>query len=170
LKYIFILLTGLFLMGCQTSGTGPANVSSTFQDGPRGAQQFCMKYPDQCRVTAGRSGTLATVQKINRQVNSSITPRNDRGDSWDIKVTYGDCEDYVVEKRRRLLAAGWASKDVQIAIGTIKGQTGYHAVLVVDGKYVLDNLTSSVLTVNTTRVNIFMIQSENNPKHWRLML
>lgn len=176
LKFLLIGILGLTLMGCQTiSGSKYNNnwrtsnsISTSFADGPRGAQNFCKKHPDQCKIKSGKSGSLETIKQINRHVNSSIRPVNDSGDSWDIKQLAGDCEDYVLEKRRLLLQKGWASKNVQVAIGTLKGE--YHAVLIVDGRYVLDNLTNQVTTVSTTKVNLFMIQTEEDPKKWRLML
>ena len=56
---------------------------------------------------------------------------------------YGDCEDYALEKRRRLIEAGVSAEALSMAVVvTRRGER--HAVLVVafeSGDVVLDNLT-----------------------------
>ena len=56
---------------------------------------------------------------------------------------YGDCEDYALEKRRRLIEAGVSAEALSMAVVvTRRGER--HAVLVVafeTGDVVLDNLT-----------------------------
>lgn len=96
------------------------------------------------------------VKAVNTQVNRAIYRSTDqqtygREEVWALPlqtgVTYGDCEDYVLEKRRALLQAGIHRKDLNIAVVTTwAGER--HAVLLVrtaEGEYVLDNLTSRIL-------------------------
>jgi len=56
---------------------------------------------------------------------------------------YGDCEDYALEKRRRLIAAGVPESALSLAVAvTARGES--HAVLMItlkSGDMVLDNLT-----------------------------
>ncbi len=56
---------------------------------------------------------------------------------------YGDCEDYALEKRRQLIAAGVPETALSMAVAfTARGES--HAVLMVSlesGDWVLDNLT-----------------------------
>jgi len=96
------------------------------------------------------------VTRTNETVNRAIAQRTDAQaygveEVWSTPlqagVKVGDCEDYVLEKRRALLAAGLPKAALSIAVVTTsKGQS--HAVLLVDtdaGEYVLDNLSPWVL-------------------------
>lgn len=98
----------------------------------------------------------ALVTRTNETVNRAIVQRTDAQaygveEIWSTPlqagVKVGDCEDYVLEKRRALLAAGLPKEALSIAVvTTAKGQS--HAVLLVDtdaGEYVLDNLSPWVL-------------------------
>lgn len=98
----------------------------------------------------------AQLNKVNRKINHDLVRRSDQEsygqeDFWatplsDGKAAYGDCEDYVLEKRRALIAGGVPANALSAAIVTTSwGET--HAVLLVDtdrGEYVLDNLSSFV--------------------------
>lgn len=103
---------------------------------------------------------LATVpfeglQTINRRINRAIRRASDaetfgREDLWVLPTgprARGDCEDYVLAKRRALIEAGVAPNALSIAIvRTRRGET--HAVLLVattEGELVLDNLSPWVL-------------------------
>lgn len=99
----------------------------------------------------------ASVLKINRTINSRIIRETDRSqygreDYWAMPLltagaARGDCEDYVLEKRRALLDAGVAAEALSIAVATT-GQGELHAVLLIStdrGEYVLDNLSSKVV-------------------------
>lgn len=106
-------------------------------------------------LTSARWGQLA---RVNRDVNWAIAPANDaeiygREEVWAMPLSHpspharrrGDCEDYVLEKRERLLALGWPSAALSIATALAPGQ-GMHAVLIVHsdrGDVVLDNLAEA---------------------------
>ncbi len=88
-------------------------------------------------------------------MNRAIKPQPDWqtvgvAERWDLPLeeglTGGDCEDYVLEKRRALVAAGVPWQNLSIAIAkTSWGEA--HAVLLVltdRGELVLDNLSSWV--------------------------
>lgn len=99
----------------------------------------------------------AQLNKVNRKINHDLVRRSDeesygREDYWatplsDGAAAFGDCEDYVLEKRRALVAAGVPQSAMSAAIVTTSwGET--HAVLLVDtdkGEYVLDNLSSFIV-------------------------
>jgi predicted transglutaminase-like cysteine proteinase len=61
------------------------------------------------------------LDKINRAVNWEIAYERDIdqygvSERWAIPENdKGDCEDYALEKRRRLLAAGWPESDLRMA-------------------------------------------------------
>ena len=87
------------------------------------------------------------LDKINRTVNWEIAYERDIdqygvSEYWALPESgKGDCEDFALEKRRRLLAEGWPASDLRIAACWVENG-GYHAVLVavLDGDWwVLDN-------------------------------
>lgn len=103
--------------------------------------------------------TWELLERVNDSVNRAILPQDDiktygASDYWaeplESGVRFGDCEDFVLEKRHALAAAGVPLKAMSIAVvQTDKGET--HAVLVVatsHGDYVLDNRTPWILPWN----------------------
>jgi predicted transglutaminase-like cysteine proteinase len=95
----------------------------------------------------------AELRQINRSVNHAITPMTDRDlygveEFWTRPVMqkggreYGDCEDYALEKRAQLIAAGWSPDALALAIA-VAPRIGLHATLIVQtdqGDLVLDNM------------------------------
>lgn len=106
-------------------------------------------------LTADR---MSQMQQINSHVNSTIREVSDleqygRDDVWALPISgKGDCEDFAMLKRKLLIERGWPSSALSITVGaTAQGEA--HAVLVVStaqGQYVLDNLTSSILSPERT--------------------
>jgi predicted transglutaminase-like cysteine proteinase len=100
-------------------------------------------------------GLWRKLVQVNTEVNRAIRPQADLagygvGEHWALPlaegVAAGDCEDYVLEKRRALLALGVPRRALTIAIVTT-AQGEDHAVLVVStraGDFVLDNLSGQV--------------------------
>lgn len=94
------------------------------------------------------------VRTINARVNREIRRGDDRDvngmeDYWRIptgRAARGDCEDYVLTKRRALIDDGMPAEALSIAIvRTPWGES--HAVLLLataEGEYVLDNLTRRI--------------------------
>lgn len=96
---------------------------------------------------------MRMVNAINRDVNREVHKATDFDlygllEYWSLPRVingkmYGDCEDFALEKRRRLIAAGVPESALSMAVAvTARGET--HAVLVVSfesGDWVLDNLT-----------------------------
>lgn len=96
---------------------------------------------------------MRLVNTLNREVNRDVHKANDFDlygllEFWSLPRVidgkmYGDCEDYALEKRRRLIAAGVPAEAMSMAVAvTARGES--HAVLVVSfesGDWVLDNLT-----------------------------
>lgn len=126
---------------------------------PSGWVQFCRDLPGECveSDTAPRDARMskaawAQLDAINRQVNRDIMPITDWDhygveDYW----TYpddgmGDCEKYVLEKRRRLRALGWPESALLITVVRDTKNEG-HAVLMVrtsEGDVILDNLSNDI--------------------------
>ncbi len=95
------------------------------------------------------------LRRVNREINRAIRPETDLAlygveEYWQRPLTAlgrdvrGDCEDYALEKRARLLALGWAPDMLAMAVA-VSPQVGLHATLIVQtdrGDFVLDNLHS----------------------------
>lgn len=141
---------------------------------PLGFKVFCLKYPNECK--AGSSAKIdlsedgmAVLKKVNLAVNNGIRPsREKRGkDTWVLNASAGDCEDYVVTKRSRLIKLGIPAGALRIAhVRTRRGQD--HAILIVrtsQGDLVLDNLTNAIKPVSQTGHRILSI-SGANPRNW----
>lgn len=153
---------------------------------PIGWQPFCTRHPEEC-VTRALPAKVAELtpeewddlNRINRYYNRLVAPLTDlshwnRPEQWDI-ATYeeghgfrGDCEDYVLIKRRALLTSGWPRQSLLITIARDANGQG-HAVLTVatnHGDYVLDNQTDDVLPWQETNLAFSKRQSATNPNIW----
>jgi predicted transglutaminase-like cysteine proteinase len=89
------------------------------------------------------SNERGLIEKINRQVNQMDLRENvDIG----LGAVLGGCRQYVLEKRRRLIAEGIdpARLEPWTVVRPPQGSDpgGLHGVLVLDGKTVLDNLNA----------------------------
>ena len=112
--------------------------------------------------------------RVNKWVNDSIAPMTDM-DHWGVveKWSYpddgkGDCEDYVLLKRRMLMQAGWPREALLITVVRDKKGDG-HAVLTVKtdkGDFVLDNQEEQVLLWSDTGYRFVKRQSQSNPNTW----
>jgi predicted transglutaminase-like cysteine proteinase len=113
------------------------------------------------------------VTAVNSSVNAQIRPRTDmemwgQEEVWSFPTEFGDCEDYVIEKRRRLMGAGIPAGDVLITVLRQPNGDG-HAVLTVRttaGDYVLDNLDSRVRLWSSTEYTFLKRQSERDSGVW----
>jgi predicted transglutaminase-like cysteine proteinase len=107
-------------------------------------------------------GLWRTLNQVNGAVNRRLTAVADTAtygldDYWTLPLQedrrVGDCEDFVLEKQRALLAAGLPRAALNVAIVTTSwGET--HAVLLVNtraGELVLDNLSRSIVNWDETR-------------------
>jgi predicted transglutaminase-like cysteine proteinase len=140
---------------------------------PLGYQLMCLKTPSECKgggsaSVKATSDVMSQLTKVNSKVNRSIRPRNDSGaDVWSASASSGDCEDYVLAKRRALIKAGLPASSLRIAyVKTRRGEG--HAILVVKtskGDYVLDNLNTSVRPLSQSGYRIIS-QSGANPMKW----
>ncbi len=100
-----------------------------------------------------KSAQMRMINTVNREVNRDVHKATDFDlygllEYWSLPRVidgkmYGDCEDYALEKRRRLIAAGVPAEALSMAVAvTARGES--HAVLIVSfesGDWVLDNLT-----------------------------
>ena len=121
---------------------------------PIGWVEFCSEYASECatKILDARDVVLSTkawkdLLRINKWVNDTIKPITDL-EHWGVVERwnypddgFGDCEDYVLLKRRMLMQAGWPRQALLITVVRDKKGDG-HAVLTVKtdkGEFVLDN-------------------------------
>lgn len=148
---------------------------------PIGFVQFCRKNLADCIATASVAPRVALTRQrwdeivsINRDVNRSIEPVSDQ-DQYGVEEfwTYptkgkGDCEDYVLQKRKMLIARGWPAGSVLITV-VQDSQAQGHAVLTVvtdRGDFVLDNQETLVLAWSQTDYRYIKRQSPYDVSRW----
>ncbi len=148
---------------------------------PIGWVEFCTENPRECATTpsAPRDVVLSPkawkdLVRVNRWVNDAIKPVTDL-EHWGVveKWSYpddgkGDCEDYVLLKRRLLMQAGWPREALLITVVRDKKGDG-HAVLTVKtdkGDFILDNQAEDVLLWSDTGYRFVKRQSQSDPNAW----
>ena len=148
---------------------------------PIGWVQFCGDEPQECNVAVlpARAASLddkrwKQLVRINRDVNDAIEPVSDLEhwgtlEKWSFPTDgKGDCEDYALEKRKRLIDAGWPRQSVLITVVRDKKGDG-HAVLTVKtdrGDFILDNQETKVRAWTDTGYKFVKRQSEQHPNKW----
>jgi predicted transglutaminase-like cysteine proteinase len=150
---------------------------------PIGWAQFCSERDNRrdCEVPQLKSANADLDERrwrellaINAKVNRDIEPVTDI-DHWGVaeKWSYptdgkGDCEDYVLEKRKRLIDAGWPRQSLLITVVRDKKGDG-HAVLTVKtdrGDFVLDNQEQKVKLWTDTGYKFIKRQSQESVTRW----
>jgi predicted transglutaminase-like cysteine proteinase len=107
---------------------------------------YCMDHIEECPTKGPGfvrySPTLMQlVSRVQTQVNGAIKPRRETVDTWSADVSSGDCDDYVMTKRRRLIRAGVPATAMRIVVSRRSGEGHVVLVLKTDrGEIVLDNL------------------------------
>ncbi|WP_428152556.1 transglutaminase-like cysteine peptidase [Brevundimonas sp.] len=120
--------------------------------------------------------TVQRLETVTRRVNRAIRRASDadahgRADVWvspQGRGAVGDCEDYVLAKRRTLIEDGVDPAAMSIAIVRTRGGE-LHAVLLVatpEGERVLDNLTPWVLLWNEAPYDWLERQAPGQPLVW----
>lgn len=146
---------------------------------PKSAHGLCERLSWACarssaRNTVASDGTLGLAQRINRAVNDEVRQISDfrqygREDVWALPTARGgDCEDFVLEKKRRLIEAGLPAGALLIATVLDRHRKG-HAVLVFRTRsqdFVLDNLTDRVLPWHRTGYSYLRMQNPRAQWNW----
>lgn len=148
---------------------------------PIGWIDFCARYRKECAVQPSTARQVELTPqvwkllvKVNASVNAAIEPISDI-DHWGVAERWdfaedgkGDCEDYVLLKRRELIAAGLPREALLITVVRDKKDEG-HAVLTVKtdrGDFVLDNQEERVLPWTATGYRFTKRQSQETPNRW----
>jgi len=148
---------------------------------PIGWIEFCVEYDPECKTKPSQprdvmltTSAWKTLDRVNLWVNTHIKPMTDM-DHWGVVERwnypddgYGDCEDYVLLKRRMLMQAGWPREALLVTVVRDKRGDG-HAVLTVKtdkGEFVLDNQNDQILLWSDTGYRFVKRQSQTDQNVW----
>jgi predicted transglutaminase-like cysteine proteinase len=152
---------------------------------PIGYVTFCRENRDECRP--GRRfadriqltpSKFREIVGINNDVNKAIAPVTDlelygQPEVWSYPAdNRGDCEDYVLLKRKKLIERGFPESTLLITVVRDENNEG-HAILTVrtdKGDFVLDNKRREVMRWAETPYTFVKRQSERNPLVWISLL
>jgi len=145
---------------------------------PAGAAAICRTYDWACAGATNAAPVGADVLKlasaINRAANTKIRPVSDMdqystAERWALPTKRGgDCEDYALFKKMKLVEAG-VSPDRLLVAAVLDRNRNIHAVLVLRtdmGDFILDNLTNRVLPWNKTGYAYLRMQDPRQPSRW----
>jgi predicted transglutaminase-like cysteine proteinase len=166
--------------GHSASTPSRSMVTGNVTSQPIGHYEFCKSLPQECDIR-NRPATppkvtahgWTMVRDINASVNHAIVPMTDeqiygREEVWAYPVDLGDCEDFVLLKRKKLMEAGFSAADLLITVVRKPDGEG-HAVLTVrsqTGDFVLDNLNDDVKLWSDTRYSFLKRQSSTDSGRW----
>jgi predicted transglutaminase-like cysteine proteinase len=177
-----LLSTQLFGVVEAASPAKPADFAKEFSQSlpPVGFVKFCAANPSECKSVGRRADRLVmqakqweTILQVNTQVNTIIAPISDQElygemERWAYPTDAGDCEDYLLLKKRELERLGFDSGALLITVVLDERHEG-HAVLTVAttaGDFILDNRRNDVLLWNETGYNFLKRQSQKDPRRW----
>jgi predicted transglutaminase-like cysteine proteinase len=163
----------IFGSSANVTPTSPMTSPASLTEDPVAAEPAAASPP-----LATTPALLSMLDGVNLRVNRAIRYVPDEqqygaADYWTLPLetggpAAGDCKDYVLEKRRALMAAGIPAGDMSIAIvRTERGET--HAVLLVatdKGELVLDSLSSQVQPWRKVRYTWIERQAPGQQLDW----
>jgi predicted transglutaminase-like cysteine proteinase len=147
---------------------------------PVGYVQFCARGEVECKATSTKAQRFEMspenwnmLNQVNAYVNGKIKPESDVdlyhvAEMWAYPTTAGDCEDYVLLKKRYLEGMGFAPGELLITVLLDEKGEG-HAVLTVTsdgGDFILDNRRDEILRWDQTDYKFLKRQSQTDPKQW----
>ncbi|MEW5423855.1 transglutaminase-like cysteine peptidase [Amorphus sp. 3PC139-8] len=180
------LATWLLAILAAVGAPSAAEATSSFMplsdptEAPEGYVEFCTRFPVDCRPAKKPSRAVVLTDErwvelveTNRSVNAAVRPVTDRAyygrsEFWTYPIEAGDCEDYVLLKRRLLMEKGWPASVLLITVVRDENGEG-HAVLTVGtdrGDLILDNRTDTVLPWALTLYHYVKRQEVEDPSTW----
>ena len=147
---------------------------------PIGHVGFCRRNPGECSAPSSDTERFQLtpqgeqdLREVNNIVNQMVRPESDlqlygRLEHWTYPNGKGDCEDYVLLKRRMLMERGWPASALLITVVRDEHNEG-HAVLTArtdSGDFILDNKKPNVMVWSTSGYTFIKRQSFNNPVSW----
>lgn len=149
---------------------------------PDGFAGICARYRWACarsgHAARSRKSELHLARAVNHSINSSTRAISDRrqygsDEVWALPTaTGGDCEDFVLLKKKELVRLGIAPERLLIATVLDRKQSA-HAVLVLrtaGGDLVLDNLKNEILPWRQTGYSFLRMQNPAAPHEWDAVL
>jgi predicted transglutaminase-like cysteine proteinase len=153
---------------------------------PYGWLHFCAAQPAECEAPPASpklvqltSQSWAELNQINTIVNREVDPISDE-DHYRIYEqdilnwwTYpddgkGNCNDYVLMKRKLLIEAGWSKAALLMTVVVDRHGDG-HLILMVRtdrGDLILDNMRQDIITWDRTGYRFVKRQSASDPNDW----
>lgn len=140
-----------------------------------------VELPAKAAPRAAPSADLTLLRRINRFVNRGVRQTSDlrttgRDDLWRRsgvgRGAAGDCEDIAIEKRERLLEAGFPADHLALAVVYAR-RTGLHTVLVArvgDDDVVLDSRRATLRPWGRTKYRWLAMQSRVSRREWQEVL
>ena len=134
-----------------------------------------LRYTDRLQLTSAKRREL---EQVNRYVNQTVAPVTDlalygKVEFWNYPTAgKGDCEDYVLLKRRMLIERGWPESTLLITVVRDENNEG-HAVLTARtdaGDLVLDNKRQEIVRWTDVPYAFIKQQSGRNPLVWTSLL
>ncbi|MBL1421808.1 MAG: transglutaminase-like cysteine peptidase [Alphaproteobacteria bacterium] len=120
------------------------------------------------------SQLFSDLKQVNDQINKSIRPEYEKAgtkDNWQVNLAQGDCEDFALTKKAKLIKQGWPSNALLITIvDTERGER--HAVLTVStnqGEYILDNILKRVINVESSKYTFLTRQGSKEGYSWAVL-
>ncbi|MFD1198487.1 transglutaminase-like cysteine peptidase [Brucella gallinifaecis] len=184
-KHTIIIAMIIMLGTAFAQAASPASKSHWMPTGERTSQpighyDFCQRHPAECNIMNKNSIPLTLnrniwqeIITINASINQRIAPRTDldvwgQEEYWEYPTIAGDCDDYMLLKRRELMALGIPANTLLMTV--VRQQNGEgHAVLTIRtdrGDFILDNLDQRVRLWNDTDYTYLKRQSTTNSGAW----
>jgi predicted transglutaminase-like cysteine proteinase len=178
-----LILAALFVTGSLTPAAAQpvdSMVTGSLTSQPIGHYEFCKANPRECSIAMRDRGParltknlLSTLSRVNVSVNRAVKPMNDidifgKDEVWSYPDGVGDCEDYVLEKRRLLQGKGVSLTNLLITVVRKPDGEG-HAVLTVrtdKGDFILDNLRDDIRPWSKTGYRFLKRQASNHTGRW----
>jgi predicted transglutaminase-like cysteine proteinase len=189
MKFLAATGAGLLALAMAVSGVSaletagrPKDFAKTYGQAlpPVGFVEFCGRSPENCRpirraaarvdLTAERWGLLA---QVNSYVNAKIAPVSDqdlygKAEYWTIPSDAGDCEDYLLLKKKYLEGLGFPAESLLITVVLDEKNEG-HAILTVaskQGDFILDNRRDQIVRWSDANYRFLKRQSSKDPRQW----
>lgn len=158
----------------------PAMVTGGITSQPIGHYEFCQKYQSECDIRSKLTPPPRVteygwnvIREVNKDINSRIIAMTDqevygKDEVWEYPKTAGDCEDFVLLKRKTLIERGFAVSDLLITVVRKPDGEG-HAVLTLrtnNGDFILDNLSDDVKLWTDTNYTYLKRQASFNTGRW----
>jgi predicted transglutaminase-like cysteine proteinase len=176
----FLMLAGLALGGASAVSAESMSMQvGGMTNPPVGYLDFCRHFQGECVAQGPEEPEALTpkrwreLQEVNSLANRIISPVTDldyykRDEVWTLPEAYGDCEDYVLLKRKWLIERGWSTGSLLVSVVFDEIGDG-HAVLLARtsrGDFVLDNKTDKLRRWYDTAYHFVKRQSVSDPNRW----